>query len=173
MCIRDSKTSMDILPAGSDKGFAIEKICALFGISPAQIIFFGDSLGAFGNDRAAALKVDVSVNVGPACLKLFKEENRLFINGDGEGPDNTVRYLKIVLDTLNRLSPDHSLTGIAGVPGPVPASRDASRPLPGMPEADAGAVTAELARHDLNTFAALGENDEAVVLAVWALLNMC
>ena len=103
------KTSIDILPLGIDKGFAIQKVCEMFGLVLGQIVFFGDSFVAFGNDRAATEGVSVVVNVGPVCLKIFAEGKTIFINAEEDGPGYAVRYLEIFRQVLIR----HGLAAFA------------------------------------------------------------
>ncbi|MFA5287593.1 MAG: HAD family hydrolase, partial [Candidatus Omnitrophota bacterium] len=94
------QTSIDILPRGIDKGYAIDTLVEFFGISPEQMLFFGDSFTIFGNDRAAMLKVGLSVNVGDAYIRDFFELRKTIINGENFGPDASAAYLGILHQLL-------------------------------------------------------------------------
>jgi hydroxymethylpyrimidine pyrophosphatase-like HAD family hydrolase len=90
------QTSIDILPRGIDKGYAIDSLIEFLGLKSQQMIFFGDSFTIFGNDRAAMLKVILSVNVGDAYVKDFNGTRKIFINAEDFGPAATVSYLNIL-----------------------------------------------------------------------------
>ncbi|MBF0569797.1 MAG: (d)CMP kinase, partial [Candidatus Omnitrophica bacterium] len=84
----------------------------------------------------------------------------------------------VVLDTTGRSGFENARIIAKLYKDRVRASRraagrkDHSRPLPGLPEADAKVVQAELARHDFKAFPMLKETDAAVVLAVRTLRAM-
>ena len=77
-----SKRNREFMPTGVDKGFAVRKICARFGISTDQVMAFGDQTNDLPMLAAAGF---------PVCME----------NGE-----------EIVKKAARLIAPDHSLGGV-------------------------------------------------------------
>lgn len=59
-------TSVDVCAQGIDKSYAVRRLCEELGISPGQVVFFGDRIRPGGNDYPAILAGALPVPVrGP------------------------------------------------------------------------------------------------------------
>ncbi|MDD2654989.1 MAG: HAD-IIB family hydrolase, partial [Candidatus Omnitrophica bacterium] len=91
-------TAIDILPKGVNKGYGIDKIVETLGIPYTNMLFAGDSFGRDGNDWAAAVKLDLVINVGgeiegprPTLTAITSRKN---------GPEGLTEYLAIFHQVL-------------------------------------------------------------------------
>lgn len=87
-------SSINLLPRGVNKGFAIARLAERCGRETRSVVYFGDSFGESGNDACALANVRVAVNFGlDVC-------DDMIINAVEKGPSGARHYMELARAAL-------------------------------------------------------------------------
>jgi len=94
-------SSIDINPAGIDKGWAIETISKLCNLTLDSIIFIGDAFGLRDNDTPALRFAEKGINVGARVAK-STHKGKEFLQLRGTGPRGFNNVIRSVIEYVTR-----------------------------------------------------------------------